>query len=87
LKNTVLPAISITGYPLQWQPLCRELRNHLRRAGFFLTPRDSPVRNNFGIKGEKGDPIELLGKVQHNVYQVLSQCQNRNVALQRPTPW
>ncbi len=33
--------------------------------GPFYRP-DSPVRNNLVVNGEKGDPIELFGKIKHD---------------------
>ncbi len=68
LKNTVLSAIAIstTGFVRfdgkQYVGDCATTSDIL---GPFYRP-DSPIRKSLVIKGEKGNPVELLGKVLHN---------------------
>jgi catechol 1,2-dioxygenase len=68
IKNTALSAIAIsaTGFVRfngeRYEGDCATTSDIL---GPFYRP-DSPVRKNLVVKGEKGDPVELLGRVLHN---------------------
>lgn len=68
IKNTVLSAIAIsaTGFVhFDGQRYVGDCATTSDILGPFYRP-DSPVRNMLAIKGEKGDPINLLGKVLHD---------------------
>jgi catechol 1,2-dioxygenase len=68
IKNTALSAIAISasGFVLfdgkRYVGDCETTSDVL---GPFYRP-DSPVRESLRIKGEKGDPIELVGKILHD---------------------
>ena len=68
IKNTALSAIAIstTGFVLfdgkRYVGDCETTSDVL---GPFYRP-DSPLRESLRIKGEKGDPIELIGKILHD---------------------
>ena len=67
LRNTTLSAfaVSATGFISfngnQYVGDCETTSDIL---GPFYRP-DSPLRSNLTIKGEKGEPLELIGKIKH----------------------
>ena len=68
LSNTVLSAIAVstTGFiRFDGERYVGNCETTTDILGPFYRP-DSPVRNSLVIKGEKGDRIELLGKILHN---------------------
>ncbi|WP_353482859.1 catechol 1,2-dioxygenase [Haliscomenobacter sp.] len=68
IKNTALSAIAIsaTGFVhFDGQRYVGDCATTSDILGPFYRP-NSPVRNLLAIKGEKGDPITLLGKVLHD---------------------
>ncbi len=68
LKNTALSAIAIstTGFiRFNGQRYVGDCETTSDVLGPFYRP-DSPLRTNLMIKGEKGDPIELAGKIKHD---------------------
>ncbi len=68
LKNTALSAIAIstTGFiRFDGQRYVGDCETTSDVLGPFYRP-DSPLRTNLMIKGEKGDPIELAGKIKHD---------------------
>ena len=68
IKTTALSAIAIsaTGFVrFDGQRYVGDCETTTDVLGPFYRP-DSPVRGSLVIKGEKGDPIELIGKIMHN---------------------
>jgi catechol 1,2-dioxygenase len=68
LSQTVLSAIAVsaTGFiRFDGNKYIGECETTTDVLGPFYRP-DSPVRSSLVIKGEKGDPIELIGKIMHN---------------------
>lgn len=68
LSSTVLSAIAIstTGFVhFDGEHYVGDCETTTDVLGPYYRP-DSPVRNNLVIKGEKGNPVELLGKILHN---------------------
>jgi len=68
IKTTALSAIAIsaTGFVrFDGQRYVGDCETTTDVLGPFYRP-DSPVRESLVIKGEKGDPIELIGKIMHN---------------------
>jgi catechol 1,2-dioxygenase len=67
LKNTALSAVAVSAYGFisfngdQFTGDCETTTDIL---GPYYRP-DSPVRNNFMIKGDTGTPIELSGLIRH----------------------
>ena len=68
LKTTALSAIAIstTGFiRFDGQRYVGDCETTSDVLGPFYRP-DSPLRTNLMIKGEKGNPIELVGKIKHD---------------------
>lgn len=68
IKNAALSAIAIsaTGFVrFDGKRYVGDCETTSDILGPFYRP-DSPVRNDLSIKGQKGDPITLVGKVLHN---------------------
>ena len=67
LNNSALSAIAIsaTGFiRLEGKHFVGDCETTSDILGPYYRP-DSPVRSNLIIKGEKGEPLELLGKIKH----------------------
>ncbi|MEZ4903030.1 MAG: hypothetical protein R2822_15365 [Spirosomataceae bacterium] len=68
MKTSALSAIAIsaTGFVrLEGNRYVGDCETTSDILGPFYRP-DSPVRSSLVVKGEKGDPIELFGKVKHD---------------------
>ena len=68
IKNTALSAVAISAsgfIRFDGQRYVGECETTSDVLGPFYRP-DSPVRESLRIKGEKGDPIELIGKILHD---------------------
>jgi len=68
LKNTALSAVAVSAsgfIRFDGDRFVGDCETTSDVLGPFYRP-DSPLRNNFVIKGEKGDPIELSGIIKHD---------------------
>lgn len=67
LKNTAISAVAVSAYgfvSFNGDRFVGDCETTSDILGPFYRP-DGPVRNNMVIKGEKGELVELLGKIKH----------------------